>query len=196
MRMSREAMAANHDRIVDQAARLFREHGIERTSVADVMGAAGMTHGGFYRHFKNKDELVAATIGRAFDAMANRLEQDLGTRGASAAVNGFVERYLSLEHARHPGQGCPLATLGTEVAREASAASQAMEAGTGRLVELLAAGLGTGTKTDRSNAEGLLATLVGALVLARSAHDERAMKAVLTSTRRLAKSIIEQTATA
>ena len=107
-RMSEAEKRKSHDRILDAASRLFRERGIEATSVSDVMKAAGLTHGGFYRHFGSKEELVGA----AFRAAVEEVQSEL-----RAARQRYLALYLSTEHLCDRAHGCPLAALGAEVAR-------------------------------------------------------------------------------
>ena len=94
MRVSREEAQASRKRIIHEAARLMRERGIAATSVADVMSAAGMTTGGFYKHFKSKDDLTAAAVGAAFDGILTPLtartmkaDGDVATGEATAAAS-------------------------------------------------------------------------------------------------------------
>ncbi|MFD1280944.1 TetR family transcriptional regulator, partial [Methylobacterium goesingense] len=106
-RVSQEQAKRNRQRVVAVAATLFRERGLHGVGVADIMGAAGLTHGGFYGQFASKEALAA----EAFDsALAEE------RRGA---LDALIANYLSVEHVRTPGQGCPLAALANDVAREA-----------------------------------------------------------------------------
>lgn len=169
MRMSKEAAAASRVRIVTAASRLLRERGIEATSIADVMAAAGMTHGGFYKHFRSKDDLVSAAIGSAFASHAARFAQRSGASGPQAALKAYVAEYLSAEHVAHPGLGCPAAALGSDVGRAATRAASAFSRGVEALVEHVAAAApaGTGAPEARAAAIRRLAMMVGAVVVAR-----------------------------
>ena len=89
MRVSQEEMERSHGRIVDGAACLMRERGIESTSVADVMSEAGLTHGGFYRHFSNKDALLVAALEAAFEQLAAALESRFDKYEPEAAVADY-----------------------------------------------------------------------------------------------------------
>lgn len=167
MRQSREVKAESHRTIVAKASRMFRERGIEGTSVADVMQAANMTHGGFYKHFGSKDHMLAAAITAAFDEIIARLDGE--GRSARGALEAFVAMYLSEGHVDHPGLGCPIASLGTETSRLDGVAAEASANGTARLLDALEAHMAGPRATARGRAEHLLATLVGAIVLARAA---------------------------
>ncbi len=180
-------MAANNSKIIDEAARLFREKGIEATGVADVMGAAGLTHGGFYRHFGSKDELVTAAINKASDDMVSKLEYEISLQGSRQAIADFARSYLSEKHVTNPGKGCPIAALGAEVDRESKVHKVEIANGAERLLELLAQGFEGKADEKQLKATGLLALLVGTVVLARSSKSKRVMNDVLTSGRRLAE---------
>ncbi len=103
MRISKEAAAANRARVLDAAARLFREKGVDGIAVADLMKAAGMTHGGFYNHFDFKEELAAAAFKAAFAAAIERVERQAvqaDVRGRDKVFAHYVERYLARENSR------------------------------------------------------------------------------------------------
>src|SRR5262245_55975207 len=110
MRKSRAEAAETRRRIVRAAARRFREQGIAATGLADLMEAAGLTHGGFYKHFSSKDQLVA-------EATAEALGTLLEEMAALPTVGAAVAAYLSPRHRDNPASGCPLAALGGELAR-------------------------------------------------------------------------------
>jgi len=115
MRRSQEDAAKTRARIVDEASRLFRARGIDATSVADVMSAAGLTVGGFYRHFESKEDLVAEAI----DAASRETTDRHLARSAWKDDNNLLalfDTYLSDGHRRHPGLGCPVAALCSEAA--------------------------------------------------------------------------------
>ena len=187
MRVSKQVMAENNEKIVDEAARLFREKGIEPTSVAEVMGAAGLTHGGFYRHFNSKDELVYAAIQKASNDMANDLKNDIAQQGAKQAIAGFINKYLSEQHVANPGKGCPIAALSAETDRKPKIHKKAITQGTEQLINLLAQGIEGKPDEKQANAAGLLAVLVGTLILARTAKTKQVMNEILSSGHRLAK---------
>src|SRR5215472_2350557 len=114
MRYPQKETAAKHDRIVKEASRLFRERGFENVGVAEVMQAAGLTHGAFYAHFNSKQELKAAAVAYGQRVSLGRLQRTghKDSKGPYAA-----ERYLSQWHRDNPGDGCTMAALGQEVAR-------------------------------------------------------------------------------
>src|SRR5271168_4232507 len=119
MKVSREQMANNRRKILDAAGRLFREKGFEAVSVAEVMNATGLTHGGFYGHFGSKDHLIAETLAHLL-ASASGGEFDL---------RHYIDEYLSPRHRDNAGAGCPTAALAAETLRQAPAARAALTAG-------------------------------------------------------------------
>jgi len=183
MRVTQNEMDANHVRIVEGAARLFRERGLRTTSVADAMNAAGLTHGGFYRHFKTKDDLVIESLRVAFDSFTSPLEARQKSEQPEQVAADFKSLYLSDEHAANPGLGCPMPALGGELARESALIREEFSRGVKRVLDALA-NAHPGTDSQRQdNAARELAMLVGAIVLAR-ASDPAMGKRLLDSCRK------------
>ncbi|WP_169836779.1 TetR/AcrR family transcriptional regulator [Thiomonas intermedia] len=172
MRVTRQEMDASHDRILDGAARLFRERGLRDTSVADAMKAAGMTHGGFYRHFSNKDDLVVESLRVAFDEFARPLELRPDTEPPSQVAADFKTLYLSDEHVANPGLGCPMPALGSDLARESEQIKTEFSAGLRRVIDALARCKDGSEPQRRAAAAREVAMLVGAVVLARASKGE------------------------
>jgi TetR/AcrR family transcriptional repressor of nem operon len=170
MRRSQEDTAKTRARIVAAAAELFRARGIEATSVADVMSAVGLTVGGFYRHFDSKDALVVEAIERA-------------SQEVSARAPGGLETYLSDAHRRHPGRGCPVAALCSEVARGSKTTRAAFTDALERLLASVEAALPAGARSDRRRVLFAASAAVGALVLARATHDESLSDELLSAVR-------------
>jgi TetR/AcrR family transcriptional repressor of nem operon len=172
MRVSNEEKERSRARILTAAGRLFRERGVEGASVGDIMREAGMTHGGFYRHFADKEALLAAALTDAFASFAQPLAVASETE-ASAAADAFRARYLSQPHRAHPGQGCPAAALGPDIARSDPAIRAAFSEGVEHVLTGLAKGHGADT-TARTTALRDLSMMVGAMVLARATTDDLA----------------------
>lgn len=189
MRVSKEEKEKSRDRIVTAAAGLFRERGIEGASVGDIMAAAGMTHGGFYRHFADKEALIAAALTAAFEEFAQPLFDP--DNDADRASQQFRDRYLSSEHRSHPGDGCPIAALGPDVARNGDAARSAVTLGVDRIVEGLSRSAGPG-QSGREEALRHLATMVGAIVLARAVDEQTGLE-IIEACRRPTKQAVEGT---
>jgi TetR/AcrR family transcriptional repressor of nem operon len=165
MRVSSEEKARSRERILTAAGRLFRERGVQGTSVGEIMAAAGMTHGGFYRHFADKDALLAAALTQAFERFAEPLSAD---SDAATAVEAFRALYLSNDHLATPGEGCPAVALGPDIARSDVTVRKAFSAGVSRMIAGLSRGK-TGAADPRTDALRDLSMMVGALVLARAA---------------------------
>jgi TetR/AcrR family transcriptional repressor of nem operon len=173
MKVSREQVALNREAILRAAGRLFRERGVEAVTVAEVMGAAGLTHGGFYGYFKSKDELVAAAIAQALDGSPP--PDDLDT---------YVAAYLAPSHRDDRAGGCAVAALAAETVRSPPAARSEMTKGLRRQIDTLASlAPGADAAERRQAAIGSWAALVGALVLARVSDDAALSDEVLAGTR-------------
>ncbi|MBX3550060.1 MAG: TetR/AcrR family transcriptional regulator [Xanthobacteraceae bacterium] len=181
MRNSREAAAENRERIVAAAARLFRERGTTAVGVAELMEAAGMTHGGFYKHFESKDALVNEACAWSFQDPGGGLRAAAEAANPGEELRTIVDRYLSKRHRDNPGKGCALAALGSEAANRESPAREALAAGRERLVSLVARYMKGADVKARASA--FVATMVGALITARVA-DGASSDAVLRAAKR------------
>src|SRR5580692_1347596 len=117
MKVSRIQEAENHERILDVATRLFRERGIDGIGVSDLMKSAGLTHGGFYGHFKSKEDLIAQACGRAVAKMRDNWIKVISQSPADP-LEALTKGYLNARHRDNTGRGCPIAALGAEVARQ------------------------------------------------------------------------------
>ena len=174
-RMSEADKQRSHHRILEAAARLFRENGIETTSVADVMKAAGMTHGGFYRHFNAKEDLVAAAFRHAVDTVVSGIEQAASPDARVRERDVYVETYLSPSHVANRGRGCPLAAMAAELGRTGGGPRHEGAVATARMAGLLAEPNGDSSAQGRA----LMAVMMGAVTLARLAEtDEDATQAL------------------
>jgi TetR/AcrR family transcriptional regulator, transcriptional repressor for nem operon len=173
MKVSREQMVENHRRILDAASRLFRDKGFEAVSVAEVMKAAGLTHGGFYGHFTSKDDLVAQTLAHALAADSGEVD-----------LRSYVGDYLAPRHRDNAAGGCPTAGLAADVRHQTPAARAAMAEGTRAQIERLSQGLPELDAADRRQAAiGSWAAMVGAVILARAIDDPSLSDEVLDQTR-------------
>jgi TetR/AcrR family transcriptional repressor of nem operon len=173
MRVTREQMAEHRRKILNAAGKLFRAKGFDAVTVAEVMKAAGLTHGGFYGHFKSKDDLIAETLAQALKP---------GESGGDLAA--FTRRYLSPRHRDDFAGGCPTAGLAAETIRQAPQARTAMTAGLSDTIECFSRlSVGETAAERRRNAIGRWAAMVGALVLARSSDDLDLSDEILRETR-------------
>lgn len=177
MKVSKEQMALNRVRILDAASRLFRDKGFEAVSVAEVMKAAGLTHGGFYGHFSSKDDLIAQSLAHVLAGGG-----DGGGDGGRLAA--FMDGYLSPGHRDNAAVGCPTAGLAASLRHQAEPARTAMTEGLRAQIERFTAGLGDLPADERRRAAiGSWAAMVGAVILARAIDDPALSDEVLRQTR-------------
>jgi TetR/AcrR family transcriptional repressor of nem operon len=173
--MSQDEKSRSRQRIVAHASRLFRERGLAGASVADIMRHAGMTHGGFYRHFKDKDDLVVEALQAAFDEFSGRLASEVAQGDPIAAASDFKSRYLSADHMLHPEQGCPVPALACEIARDGGVPKNRFGGWIGQVTSLLSRGRdGLAAEQGRDRAIREFAMMVGAVVIARASDSETA----------------------
>jgi TetR/AcrR family transcriptional regulator, transcriptional repressor for nem operon len=181
MRVSREQAAANRERILGVASRLFRERGLDGVGVADIMHEAGLTHGGFYGHFASKEDLMAQACERTLTESAARWGK-LCARTDGKPVSAIAKNYLSTRHRDHPGGGCAVPTLGAESPRHGKKVRQAMAHGVRTLVDVLDESIpGKSRAAARKRALSTFASMVGAVVLARAADDTKLAEEILAA---------------
>lgn len=177
MRPSKEQAKENRQRILDTAAKLFRENGIHAVGVDAVMKGAGLTHGGFYGHFKSKSDLAEQALAHAMDDM-------MKVDALNGSLEDFAKSYLSPDHRAAAGAGCTVAALGAELARlpeaERGPVTEHIRALIGLMEKLQA---GNGSAVDRSRAVADVASFVGALVMARAVNDPALSDEILGSVR-------------
>ena len=166
MKVTRAQAEANRDRIVATAARLFREQGFDGIGLNELMQAAGLTRGGFYGHFRSKDELIREASDRAFGENRTAWRERAGRPEGLAAL---VDMYLSSAHRDHPGQGCSMAALGGDAARGPAALREVFAEGVeAYLAELVPLMPGETAALRRQQALSAHAMLLGALLVARA----------------------------
>ena len=181
MKVSREQQQQNRERILEAAGRLFRERGFEAVGVADVMQAAGLTHGGFYGHFKSKDDLIAQAAGDSCGKVLERWRQIAYAQGEGALAT-LAETYLSADHRDSPGSGCLAAALGPEIARRPAPARGAVTESLKRIVGFLqTVAPGPSEAARRQEAIAAYAGWIGAMVLARMSEDDAFSREVLAA---------------
>ena len=174
MRVSREQVTENRQTILQAASRLFRERGFDSVTVAEVMNAAGLTHGGFYGYFKSKDDLIAQALAEALNTAGAPLS-DLPTYAGS---------YLSRTHRDNRAGGCATAALAAETIRQTGSARMEMTTGLKRQIERLTqVSAGETAAHKRRTAIGSWAAMVGAMILARVSDDPALSGEVLDQTR-------------
>ena len=189
MKVSREQAAENRERIVQVAAKLFRERGFDGIGVADLMKAAGLTHGGFYGHFASKEDLAAEASGRALEETLQYWSTAI-EKAPDEAFLRIVNRYVSEGHRDAPGKGCLVAALGSDVGRQARPVRRVVTDGInafiGQLMQLVP---GKSKSARRRQALTDFAAMVGAVTIARAVDDPALSKDVLDA---VASSLSEQ----
>ncbi len=184
MRYGAEHKEETRKRVLKAAAKAIRAEGPHRIAVAGVMSKVGLTHGGFYAHFKSKDDLVAASIGQMFEESAERVRRETEGLGPGAGLARYIDFYLSRAHRDARGAGCPLPFLSADAPRLDGAARARFAAGVARMTERLAELLaGIGETEPETGASSLLSELVGALSLARADPDPGRSDAILERSR-------------
>jgi TetR/AcrR family transcriptional repressor of nem operon len=174
LKVSKEQAAANRERILTEAAKMFRERGFEAASVDALADAAGFTHGSLYSQFGSKDRLAAEALAHALEASARKLvrHDDLA---------GYVAEYLSPDHRGRRANGCALAALGSEMPRQDVKLRAAFTDGAKAMIERLAELIPAGGQRD--DALAITATLVGALILSRGVGDRDLSDRILSASR-------------
>ena len=175
MRVSREKAAENRAKIVEIAARLFRENGLDGVGIDAIMKGAGLTHGGFYGYFKSKDDLIAEALAAALTGNRERPSGDFAT---------YVAGYLSRTHRDDRGHGCATAALAADTARQADDVRTEMTTGLKLQIERLSSIVpGEDSVRKRQVAIGGWAAMVGAMILARASDDPELSDEILDQTR-------------
>lgn len=181
MKVSRAEATQNRERVIEVAAKLFRERGFDGIGVAELMKAAGLTHGGFYGNFASKEDLMAQACTRALEGSLDAMRQ-LASHDGENALSTLAAAYLSPSHRDGPGEGCALAALGAEAARHGSPVRAAFTEGVRSLVDILTRLVpGKSKRMKREKALVMYASMVGALVLARAVDDADLSEEVLQS---------------
>ena len=177
MKVSREQVRQHRERILAAASRLFRERGVDGVSVAEIMNAAGLTHGGFYGHFGSKGALVQ-------EALAYRKPTSWRSRLDARSAAEYADGYLSTRHRDDPGNGCPIAGLGSAAARGSADVRRTLTKSVIHEIDRFsAASPGTTAAQRRRTAIAAVAAMVGAVVLARIVVDEELSEEILAATR-------------
>ncbi|MFJ7949137.1 TetR/AcrR family transcriptional regulator [Streptomyces sp. NPDC096354] len=161
--------AASRERVLRMAARKVRTEGVTRPGVADLMKEAGLTHGGFYKHFASRDDLIAQASAVALAEGSAKMER-AARKNEQDPRAGLVGAYLAQQHRDSPATGCALVTLGAAAGRGDQPFKQAYEKQVRAYLDLIA-GLGDDTEQARAEAMLTLSALVGATLMARAVAD-------------------------
>ncbi|MGA7260866.1 MAG: helix-turn-helix domain-containing protein [Stellaceae bacterium] len=177
MRVSREQAAENRRRIVETASRMFRERGFDGVGVDAIMKGAGLTHGGFYGHFRSKEALAA-------EALARALERGTQRQSRFTDLGDLVSDYLSERHRANRADGCAVAALGPEMVRQGEGIRRGVTAHLREQLDRFSQLIKNGTAASRRNrAIATLAGIIGALVLARAVDDPALSDEILAAAR-------------
>jgi TetR/AcrR family transcriptional repressor of nem operon len=177
MRKSRIDANRTRENIIDAAAAAFRRDGIAATSLVELMAAAGLTRGGFYKHFASKEQLVAEASAHAIDGVVARIGAAVKERRIGTPLQRALDAYLTTQHRDRPEAGCLFAAVGPELARESDAVRAAAAQGLERMVGVF------GQDMTRADAIVAMSAAIGAMTLARLAPDAAASKEILQQVR-------------
>lgn len=175
MRVSKEKAAENRERILTEAARLFRERGLSGVGVDALTDAAGLSHGSLYSQFGSKEHLAAEALSHAQSESSARMSN-------AGTLDDYITRYLSADHRERRGDGCVMAALASEIPRQGGAIrrnfTDAVRAATKQIASLL-----SGRRKSQDEALAIVATMVGALTLARGVDDRELSDRILAAAR-------------
>ena len=185
MRYSAEHKARSHEKILSMAARSFRERGGDSSGIGTVMKKVGLKKGGFYRHFKSKDDLFVEAVARALDETGRGMEEVAKSAPEGQALRAIIERYLSVGHLNSPGSGCVRAALGPELARKPASVRKRLEVLLEAYRERLAPFLPGKTREERmAKCRLLFPGMAGVLMMVRVNTDAQTREQRLEEARK------------
>jgi TetR/AcrR family transcriptional repressor of nem operon len=178
MRVSKEQAAENRERILKAASRLMRERGISSVGVDALTEAAGMTHGSLYSQFGSKERLIEEAVAYAIAAKGQEVPEEF-------ALSDYISEYLSAAHRDAPGSGCPFAALCSEMPRQGRGVRERFTAGVRGMIALLNRRMESRLRPRQREEKALatVASLVGAVVLARAVNDPKLSDDILRATK-------------
>jgi len=187
MGYSKAQKTRTHKRIVSIASKRFREKGLAGFGIADLMKEAGLTVGGFYKHFGSRADLVAEAVNAAFGGWQRRLD-GAKSGGRSVSLAKLIDEYLNETHRDNPGSGCAFSALAPEIARSDKRTRSLTAEQVRNDIQLMATLLpGRGKRAARSIAILIVSALVGAMSLARAVSDEELSREILETVGELLK---------
>jgi len=182
VKKSKAETAATRKRIIEVASEAFRSRGIHATGVAEIMATAGLTHGGFYRHFDSKEQLITEALTLSLDELVAAAEEAADS-GAGALLEHF-QHYVSPEYRDNIAQTCPLAANGSELVRADEMTRRIASEGFKRIFATLARyipAVDEDAATD--SAIGIFTNMIGALTISRLVDDPALSDRILSVTR-------------
>jgi len=187
MGYSKAQKAKTHERIVKLASKRFREGGLAGIGIAELMKEAGLTVGGFYKHFDSRDDLVAEAVSSAFGGWKRRVEA-AKSGGAPVSYEKLIDEYLNEAHRDNPGTGCAFSALAPEIAHSDKRTRALTSEQVRNDIQLIATLLpGRDKRTARSRAILIFSALVGAMSLARAVSNEALSREILETVGELLK---------
>jgi TetR/AcrR family transcriptional regulator, transcriptional repressor for nem operon len=190
MGYSKAQKTRTHKRIVRIASKRFREKGLAGFGIAELMKEAGLTVGGFYKHFRSRDDLVAEAVNSAFGGWQRRLDA-AKSGGASVSLAKLIDEYLNEMHRDNPGSGCAFSALAPEIARSdkrtRSLTSEQVRSDVQLITRLLP---GRDKRAARSRAILIFSALVGAMSLARAVSNDALSREILETVGALLKNSV------
>lgn len=182
MRYSPQHKEETRERILRAAAKQFRGRGGKGVAIADLMRNLDLTHGGFYRHFGSKEQLLAEAVAKGFEEVAAKLTEAVENGQPGSELKSIIELYLSLEHCANPADGCPIAALISEVPRYPRRLRVKIDRAMREHFKRIAGFLPGANEGERErNCMVLFSGMAGALNLARATADSEMRKAILQS---------------
>jgi len=184
MRYSAQHKERTHERLVKKAAEQFRRHGLQGVGIAKLMGGLGLTHGGFYAHFENKSELVAAAARKIFKEAQTHVEAAAAAAPKGTELTAIISGYLSAGHRDSTTQGCLLPGLAGEMARQPQTVRKALTREFDEYANKISKYMpGAGDEERRSHARLLLAGMAGTMMVARAVSDRELSDTMLAQGR-------------
>jgi TetR/AcrR family transcriptional regulator, transcriptional repressor for nem operon len=190
MRYDKQHKERTRQRLLAEAAAAIKTVGPEQLGVASLMARLGLTHGGFYAHFKSKDDLIDQALEASFEQASETFFKSIEGRSPQEGLGAYIDYYLSMAHVGRPEVGCPLPTLSVDMARTKGPARDRLWDGANRLAERLAGLLEkSGVASDEADrtARSAMAEMAGAVMIARTATDAEHARQVIDASRRSVK---------
>jgi len=184
MRYSDTHKGQTHAKLVRLAGRALREKGPERLAVAELMQAAGLTHGGFYAHFKSKDALLAEALESVFDESKRKFQRLTDGLPPRDALAGYIDSYVSSAHRDNLSRECPIVALNSDLPRQSKRFRATFDAGMRSLLNRLADRIeAAGISDSEALAASVLSAMAGAVAVSRTVSDTRLSDELLKSAR-------------
>ena len=184
MRYDNQHKQRTHQKLIEEASAAIRQHGPDNISVAGIMTKVELTHGGFYAHFKSKDDLIAQAITYMLEERTEAFKKRLEGADISTALAYYIDTYLSTMHRDMRDKGCVVVALNGDIARMSDAVKIRFEQGIESTINILSNILMTLNKPDpKTLAASVLAEMVGAVAISRTLSDSKLSEWLLNNTR-------------